>query len=233
MDQKKGFAIIAIIVGAIGVGIGAYTISTVGTNFQQDTTLPESSNDKQKLYSLALNGSPELGSSDAPITIIEFGDYQCPNCMRFTTQIKPLIIENYINTGKAKLVFKDFTVYGTDSVNGAMATHCAAEQKKYWEMHDHLYNQQEAINSGWLSVDNIKKFASDITLDMQQFNICLDSKKYEQQVIENFVEGKSIGVSGTPTFIIIDKDGKSQMVKGAQPFSVFKQVIDEILVGSG
>ena len=231
-SNKKGFAIIAIIVGAAGVGIGAYTITSVSTNsLQQPSTLPTTdTGNQQGLHSLMLNGSPPLGSSDAPITIVEFGDYQCPNCDRFALQIKPSIVENYINTGKVKLVFKDFTIYGNDSVNGATATYCAAEQNKYWEMHDHLYENQKAINSGWLSVDNIKKFASEVGLQMQQFNSCFDERKYNQRVMENFEQGKAAGVNGTPTFIIIGNDGQTKVVVGAQPFSVFKQVLDEMLM---
>jgi len=232
-SSKKSFAIIAIIVGAVGIGIGVYSIATVVSAIDQTATssewtlLPSIS----ELHRLALNGSPLLGSPDAPITIVEYGDYQCSNCKRFATQVKPLIIENYINTGKVKLVFKDFTIYGNDSVNGAIAAHCASEQNKFWEMHDFMYQNQKAVNSGWLSVDSIKKFASGIGLDMQQFNTCFDSKRYAQQVTENFNDGKSAGVKGTPTFIIINSGGLTVTVPGAQPFNTFKQVLDKMLEG--
>ena len=106
----------------------------------------------------------------------------------------------------------------------------AGEQNKYWEMHHQLYANQMTINSGWLSTYNIKKFASEVGLDMQQFNMCLESGKYSQQVGANFEQGKSIGVSGTPTFIIIGNDGQSKVVPGAQPYEVFKQVLDKMLV---
>lgn len=223
MDNKKGFAIIAIIVGIMGIGMGIYTITTVSSSFEQETS-------QQELRSLVLNGSPVVGSLDAPVMIIEYGDYQCPNCMRFNTQIKPLIVENYINTGKASLIFKDFVIYGQDSANAAVATHCAAEQNKYWEMHDHIYANQRTINSGWLSTDNIKRFASEIGLDIQQFNTCITTDRYNQQITSNFDEGRSLGVDGTPSFIIINDKGQSQFIRGAQPFTVFKQVIDEMLV---
>ncbi len=230
---KKSFAIIAIIVGVVGAGIGTYSIATVGSRLNQTTTPNESipSTKTEGLNQLASNGSPLLGSKDAPITIVEYGDYQCPNCMRFAAEIEPLIVENYINTGKAKLIFKAFPIYGDDSVNGALAAYCAGEQNKYWEMHDLMYHNQQAINSGWLSSDNIKKFASGIGLDMQPFNSCFDGKKYTQKVTENFNEGKSAGVSGTPTFIIIDSKGQIVTVPGAQPFDTFRQVLDKTLEG--
>lgn len=232
-SSKKSFAIIAIIVGAAGIGIGAYTIATIGANIDQTQSPMPTNNPSTELglHPLALNGSPVLGSLDAPITVVEFGDYQCPNCQRFALQTKPLIIEKYINTGKAKLVFKDFTIYGSDSINGAIATHCAAEQDMFWELHDYLYENQRAINSGWLSAENIKNFASDMGLKMEQFNKCFDERRYVTKVTENYEEGRSIGVSGTPTFIIIGPDGQSIRVSGAQPFNVFQQVLDAMLEG--
>ena len=230
-SNKRGFVIIAIIVGAAGVGIGTYTITTVGTNGEQQY-LTASTIDvgiAQELDSLMLHSSPVQGSMDAPITIIDLGDYQCSRCWRFATQVEPLIVENYVNTGKAKLVFKDFTIYGNDSVNAAIAAHCATDQNKYWEIHDHFYQNQEAINSGWLSNSNIKKLASEVDLDMEQFNSCLDERKYYQNVQNNVEKGMSIGVSGIPTFIIIDRGGQSAIIEGPQPYSVFKQVLDEML----
>jgi protein-disulfide isomerase len=232
-NSKKSFAIVAIIVGATGIGIGAYSIASVASTLSQGQTETPTesalSSSKEESHQLISDDYPLLGSPSAPVTIVEYGDYQCPNCKRFATQTKPLIVENYINNGKAKLIFKDFIVYGNDSANGALAAHCASDQDKFWEMHDHMYQNQEGINSGWLSVDNIKKFASGVDLNMQQFNSCFDSKKYAHQVAESLSEGKTLGVNGTPTFIIIDSNGEMMTVKGAQPFSIFKQVLDSLL----
>ncbi len=224
-SSKKSFVILAIIVGAAGIGIGAYSIATMANTLGQSQT-------EFRTESLQiLDGYPILGSASAPVTIIEYGDYQCPNCQRFATQTKPLIAENYIDNGKVKLIFKDFVIYGNDSANGALAAHCASDQGKFWEMHNHIYQNQRGTNSGWLSVDNIKKFASSIDLNMEQFDSCFDGKKYAQRVAEGLSEGKTVGVNGTPTFIIIDSNGKMMTVRGAQPFSTFKQILDEALEG--
>jgi protein-disulfide isomerase len=96
-------------------------------------------------------------------------------------------------------------------------------------MHDLMYQNQEGTNSGWLSVDSIRKFASSIDLDMQQFDSCFNGKKYAPRVAEGLNDGKTLGVNGTPTFIIIDRNGEMMTVRGAQPFSTFKQILDEAL----
>jgi len=111
----------------------------------------------------------------------------------------------------------------------ALTAECAGRQGKFWEMHDAIYQNQKAINSGWLSVDSIKSFASAIGMDMQKFNSCFDSKRYAQKITENFKEGKDAGVNGTPTFMIIDSGGQIVTIRGAQPFDVFKQVLDNML----
>lgn len=229
-SSKKGFAILAIIVGASGIGIGAYSIATVASTLGQADIPTESlSSNTQESHHLVLGGFPSLGAQDASVTIVEYGDYQCHNCQRFAVQTKPLIIENYINNGKAKLIFKDFAVYGSDSENGALAAHCAGDQGKFWEMHDLMYQKQKGINSGWLSIDNIRKLASEIDLDMQEFNSCFDGKKYVENVAEGLNEGKTIGVNGTPTFIIIDRNGEMMTLRGALDFGTFKQVLDTVL----
>lgn len=230
MENKKSFAIIAILVGAVGVGLGIYTITLAGSELIQPGSSTESNPDQQRFESLLEDGSPILGSSNAPLTIIEFGDYQCSNCYRFNTQVKPMIMENYIDAGKVNLVFKDFTIYGRDSVNGAIATYCADEQNRYWEMHDYIYQNQRAVRSGWLSTENIRGFASDLGLDMQQFNTCYDEQRYDDRVMNNFEDGKSLGVTGTPTFLVFDNSGESETIRGAQPYSVFEQVLDRMLV---
>lgn len=222
-NSKKSFAIVAIIVGATGIGIGTYSIVTMASTLSQ----PEFRTESLQIP----DGYPLLGLPSAPVTIVEYGDYQCTNCQRFATQTKPLIVENYVNSGKVKLIFKDFVIYGNDSANGALGAHCANDQGKFWEMHDLMYQNQEGTNSGWLSVDSIRKFASSIDLEMQQFDSCFDDKKYASRVAEGLNEGKTLGVNGTPTFIIIDSSGEMMTVRGAQPFSTFSQILDEALEG--
>jgi len=174
-------------------------------------------------------GSSLLGSPDASVTIIEFGDYQCSNCKRWYLETKPTIISDLIDTGKANLVFVDIAFLGKDSLPSAMATYCAEEQGKYWEYHGFLYSNQMAVDNGWANVDSLKGYASNLGLDMDLFVSCLDSGKYEKRVQFNTNESVKNGVDSTPTFIIVGPDGQQEKIAGAQPYSVFEQIIESMI----
>jgi len=172
-------------------------------------------------------GSPILGSESAPITIIEFGDYQCEQCYKWYHNTKDSIVENYIDTGKANLVFVDLAILGRDSPKASAATYCAEEQGKYWEYHDLLYNFQEGVDSGWANSERLKAFAFDLKLDKELFDNCVDSGKFAKRVQFNTNEAKKQGATGTPTFIIVNSEDQ-QKIGGAQPYSVFQNVLDSM-----
>ena len=173
------------------------------------------------------NGSPALGSESAPITIVEFGDYQCESCYHWFHNTRSTLIDNYIETGKAKLVFLDLPFLGRDSITAAQASYCAEDQGKYWEYHTILYTFQEieAYDSGWAGRDRLNSFAFSLDMNMDEFNECMDSSKYKQRVKANYDESVRNGVQSTPTFIIISEDGKKEQFSGAQPYSVFAATI--------
>ena len=174
-------------------------------------------------------GSPILGNPSAPITIVEFGDYQCHQCYNWFHNTKPAISKNYIDTGKVNLVFVDLAFLGRDSPKAAEASYCAEDQNAYWEYHDLLYISQESkIDNGWANSERLKAFAFSLGLDMELFESCLDSGKYSKRIQYNVQEARDHGVRGTPGFFIIGPDGQ-QYVSGAQPFSVFKQILDPMI----
>jgi protein-disulfide isomerase len=177
------------------------------------------------------NGSPPLGSESAPITIVKFGDYQCEACYYWFHNTRSTLIDNYIETGKAKLVFVDLPFLGRDSITAAQASYCAEDQGKYWEYHTMLYTFQEveAYDSGWADRDRLNAFASSLDMNMDEFNECMDSSKYKNRVKANFDEAVRNGVQSTPTFILISQDGKTEMFAGAQPYSVFAATIESML----
>ena len=169
MNKKSGiFGVVAI---SIIVVIVASMSSSTDEAFDVDMTRTHGS------ISTAM-GSPILGDSLAPITIVEFGDYQCHQCYNWFHDTKPMIMRDYIETGKANLVFVDFAFLGKDSPKAAQATYCAADQNMYWEYHNSLYTLQESkIDNGWASSERLKAFAFNLNLDMELFNDCLDTEK--------------------------------------------------------
>ena len=220
--SKKGI-IVGAIAAAVIIGIVAsYSSFDAGESLNLDMVQTHGT------VSTAM-GSPILGSPTAPITIIEFGDYQCSQCYKWYHNTKPAIFENYIDTGKANLIFVDLAILGRDSPKAADATYCAEEQGSYWEFHDLLYTSQESqIDNGWASPERLKAFAFSLGLDMDLFDNCLDSGKFLKRVQFNTNEAKKQGATGTPTFIIVSSD-RQQKIGGAQPFSVFKNVIDSMI----
>jgi len=174
-------------------------------------------------------GSPILGNPSAPITIVEFGDYQCHQCYNWYHNTKPSITRDYIETGKVNLVFVDLAFLGNDSPKAAQASYCAEDQGMYWDYHDLLYASQEPkIDGGWANSERLKAFAFSLGLDMDLFDSCLDSGKYSKRVQYNIQQAREHGVKGTPGFFIVGPDGQQQ-IGGAQPFSVFKQILDPMI----
>lgn len=181
--------------------------------------------------SLISQGSPIFGNHSAPITIVEFGDFQCHFCGRFAKQTEPSLNSTYFQSGKVNIFFKHFVTHGPDSFNAAVASQCAHEQGKFWNFYDVLYNNQGQENSGWVSVENLKKFASSIPgLNAQKFDSCLDSQKYKSLVEDDTNFAFASGFQGTPTFIIQKSNGSDrEELVGAYPFPSFKAIIDKKL----
>jgi len=220
--RKKG-----IIFGGIGAVVLIAIIVSVSVSQSGNETLNLNMGQTHGTVSTAM-GSPILGSDSAPITIIEFGDYQCEQCYKWYHNTKDSIVQNYIETGKANLIFVDLAILGRDSPKAAAATYCAEEQGKYWEYHDLLYTFQEGVNSGWANSERLKAFAFSLELDTELFDSCVDSGKFAKRVQFNTNEAKKQGATGTPTFIIVNSEGKQQKIGGAQPYSVFQKVLDSM-----
>jgi len=180
--------------------------------------------------SVSLGGGPALGSDEAPVTIVEFSDYQCPFCKKHFTGAFAALKASYIDTGKVRYFFRDFPI---DSIHpyarkAAEAARCAGDQAKFWDMHDVMFN-----NQGSLKADNLRDFARTMQLDLDVFNTCLDRGKYAKSVEADLAAGSAAGMTGTPSFFIgrTRKDGTiaATAMKGALPVSAFSQVIDRLL----
>jgi protein-disulfide isomerase len=161
---------------------------------------------------------PSQGKADAPVTVVEYSDFQCPFCLRVMPTLKELRTKY---GDRMRLVWKDFplTQIHPQAFIAAQAGNCAREQGKFWEYHDKLFGNQSS-----LTADSLKKYAADTGLDTGKFNQCLDSSKYEARIQDALAAGKGLGISSTPTVYV-----NGRMINGAQPIEVFESVIDEEL----
>ena len=204
-----------ILVAAVTISFSSYL-----SEFDTARTLPA----EHKFETIA------LGSETATVTIIEVGDYQCEMCKRWYDESRPKIIENFIDTGKANMFFIDYPILGIDSALAAEATYCADDQGKYWDYHVTLYDYQGHMNSGWANAERLKSFAFNLDLNMDKFEECLDSSKYDERVKLNWQKASAGGATSTPTFIIVNTEtGNEEKIVGAQPYAVFEKVINSML----
>ncbi len=169
--------------------------------------------------SSASNDDPSWGPDDASVVIVEFTDFQCPFCARHSQQTLPTIKEAYGD--KVRYILRDFPITEIHQFaqKAAEAGQCAHEQGLFWEYHDLLFANQEA-----LTLDDLKRYAEQVGADTGEFNNCLDSGKNQREVLQDLQDGQSAGVSGTPGFLV-----NGMLVSGAQPFEVFQQIIDQLL----
>ncbi len=182
--------------------------------------------------------APFLGSPDAPVALVEFADFQCPFCAategvdnEVSASLKsrdpswqaaiPLVIKNYVATGKVKFAYRDFAFLGPESEWASEGAACANEQGKFWQYHDYLYRHQNGENQGAFSKDNLKHFALVLGLDGNKFNACLDSDKFLPAVRKAKSDGSALGVSGTPATFI----GGHALI-GAVPYDQFSAAIE-------
>ena len=176
---------------------------------------------------LTENGSPVMGNPNAPITILEFGDYQCTYCYKFHQDTLDIINEEFIKTGKVKVIFKDFPLNGPDSKLAAESSYCAHDQGKYWEYHDQLYENWAGERTGWITREALSGFAKSINLDTAEFNKCLNESKHENKINSIYEFGKQIGIDATPSFLVFN-DEKIIKIRGNQPLEVFLKTFDEL-----
>ena len=168
-----------------------------------------------------------LGDKDAPVTFVVYADYQCPFCGRFFTTVEASLIQEYVKTGKVRLVHRDFAFLGPESIAAAEAAECSKDQDKFWQFHDALYTEevkdgQEHNNN--LNRDLFIKLARQVGMNSNEFVKCYDGKKYAKTVEDNVKAAQAAGVDSTPTSFI-----NGQEVQGAQPYLVFKNAIEGLL----
>lgn len=184
---------------------------------------------------VSVDDDPVLGNADAPVTIVEFSDYECPFCKRHYDQTHTQLVKNYVDTGKVKIVFRDLPLSFHDpmATTEAIAANCAREQggdAAYWKLHDKMFSETTSNGTG-LTKDQLNQFATEQGLNVTNFKTCVDSEKFKDEVTKDLADAGAAGATGTPSFVI-GKTGSQvsgKLVVGAQPYSVFQAEIDALL----
>jgi protein-disulfide isomerase len=227
------YGVIAVTFFVLGIVIGGIAASRLGeANRAENEALIEqavaqalASNvetqrtgpDPNQVYDVSADADPFRGPEDAPITIIEFGDFKCGYCARFHNETLTPLLNDY--EGQIRIVFRDYPILGATSLSAAFAAECANEQDVFWPYHDLLYANQQILNR-----DAYIAFAEELELDIEAFTTCLDSEQYRDEVFGDYSAGQALGVTGTPTFYV-----NGRPIVGAQPYQAFATAIDREL----
>ena len=166
------------------------------------------------------------GAADAPVVVVEYADFQCPWCEKFAMGAEKQLRQDYADKGQVRFVFRHFAFLGDESTWAAEASECANAQDRFWDYHDKLFAEQAGENQGAFSRDNLKRFASELGLDTEQFNSCLDSGQYKSRVQDEFNEAQQRGIDGTPTILV---DG--QLIQKGSNYEVLQAAVEAALAG--
>lgn len=206
------------------LGSGQTTITTGGEQAGQA---------QPTKIALSVGDDPTIGDPKAPVQFYEFSDFQCPFCRRFFTESLSQLEQEYISTGKVLFVYKDFPLEQIHpaAAPAAIYSECAREQGKWREMHDTIFGEQNKLGAGTINFGTaeLDQWAEAAGLDTDKLKSCADSGKYTNEVAEDFQNGVTNGVSGTPTFFIGNSEKGFTPIVGAQPYSVLKQAIEQYL----
>ena len=185
-----------------------------------------------------------MGDPNAPVKIVEFSDYQCPFCERFSTDTEPSLIESYISTGKVHFTYRSTGNWVSQNINSGLtesedaaeAAYCAGDQGKYWEMHDMIFANVLGEDVGSFTDRRLSAIAEKTGLDMTQYEDCYSSNKYRDEVVKDGQDALAAGVQGTPSFVLTYTNASgeevTELIEGAQPFSVFQEKIEAALAAT-
>lgn len=229
---SKTLLIAAIAGGIIIAGIvTALAMSSTSAAPVDNNATDQNERIMNQLLSPTIAAAPALGNRDALVTIVEFGDYQCTWCYRWHQSTKDPLMADYVETGMVRFMFKDFPINDHSdraSSLAAEASYCAADQGKYWEYHDEVYNNWNGENTGWVTRASLEKFAENASIsNLDEFSDCLDSGNYTDVVRANYNLARAVGLDATPSFIVLVDGETPQLMRGAHPYSTFERVINE------
>jgi len=229
-SRASRFYVVLGVVAVVGVAAVAYAVSSARGTTASGPVEIEGLDDPQRLAELAQGVS--MGQGDAPVTVVEFGDYQCPGCGWFAGEVKPRVQLAYVETGKVRFVFYDFPLeQHPHSFLAARAARCAGEQDRFWEYHDALFARQQRWSGASSVVGLFKSYAEELGLDGDDFESCLESERFADVVTANKRLGEELGVNQTPT-IMVSPGGMYRSL--AEPsFEAIQEAVDELLGDAG
>jgi protein-disulfide isomerase len=231
------YIVIAVVFLLVGIFIGAFSAFRVERTYRSwvseaiasamaeqdfgaliDASRPPSMDNPDSRFEVSATADHVLGSAEAPIVMVEFGDFNCGFCRRFHDETFPQLMETYGD--QLRFIYRDYPILAESSVTAAVAARCAGEQDKFWEYHNALYENQGMFNQ----TGGFAALAEQVGLDVESFNTCVEEQRYLSGVVADYQEGQSFGIRGTPAFFI-----NGRPVSGAQPYEVFAGVIEEEL----
>ena len=187
----------------VGAAVAVIVFAAIGSDTSTDSDIPAAADSSQTEDEGSSTSTQEESVSRLPtVTLEEFADFQCSHCMQFALGIGKQIKENFVEAGKIRFVFRHFPFIGPESFRAAEATECAADQNKFWEYHDTVFENWKGVNEGHFSDDNLKLFADSLQLDRGAFDACFDSRKYLGKVESDIRRGEQLGVRGTPSLFL-------------------------------
>ena len=191
----------------VAVAVAIIVFAAIGSDTSPDSDIPavtqvEPESSPSDTESVQATTQEESVAKLPTVTLEEFADFQCSHCMQFAMGIGKQIKEDFVETGKIRFVFRHFPFIGPESIRAAEATECAADQNKFWEYHDIVFENWKGVNEGHFSDDNLKLFAGNLQLDRGAFDACFDSRKYLGKVESDIRRGEQLGVQGTPSLFL-------------------------------
>ncbi|HEB64868.1 MAG TPA: hypothetical protein ENJ02_04925 [Chloroflexi bacterium] len=227
-QQRQRMTVLMIVLGLVLIVAGILITPSIRQATQPvgDVVVPD-------FKTLPQHQANTMGDPNAPLTVVEFSDFQCPACKAFTDLVEETFIEEYVATGKVYFVYRSMGKWiGQESVAAIEAAYCAGEQNKFWEYHDILFANHTGENVGDFLEKRLIAFAENIDgLDVKAFRDCLDSDKYVQQANADFSDGRNLGVQGTPTLFvyITGSDTPLTPIQGVPQIAQLRQILDDAL----
>jgi protein-disulfide isomerase len=218
--------VVTVVACAVTIAAALVAVSAIGSRGETSSTVVSGSAETSAM----LRGVPQhgnvLGSPKAPVTITEYADFQCPYCARFSIETLPTLVQDYVRTGKVKLVFRGIAIIGPDSVPPLQAAFAAGEQNRLWNYAELVYRNQGEENSGWVSDGLLKSLGEAVPgLDAGKMMDARGSTSVQAAVTEAQNAWVNAGLRYTPTFVVVHNDGQRNVIEGALPVGAFRHAI--------